>query len=256
MATVTSPRPSHPPGSLTSTPTASRAASPTPTPTPPTRRQHRAALRDYYNLKTAASAADHPSPPPHRPSDPDPDPPASELDRPDFRADAYVASVLGGPGGLEGVLAVAAGLVGEIKGLDGERKALVYDNYSKLIAATDTIRRMRDRMDPLTPATSTLGPAVAHIAETARGLVAGGGDGKGEVGEVGEGEEVERRRREKDTVRWVLGTPRRLEVMLEGGRVEDAKGDWEEIRGVLQKWGDVAGVEELRDQCGKIMSKV
>lgn len=153
------------------------------------------------------------------------------------------------------MLAVAAGLVGEIKGLDGERKALVYDNYSKLIAATDTIRRMRDRMDPLTPATSTLGPAVAHIAETARGLVAGGGDGHVD----GEGEEVEvgrRRRREKDTVRWVLGTPRRLEAMLEGGRVEDAKGDWEEIRGILQKWGDVAGVEELRDQCGKIMSKV
>ena len=31
----------------------------------------------------------------------------------------------------------------EIKGLDGERKALVYDNYSKLIAATDTIRKVR-----------------------------------------------------------------------------------------------------------------
>lgn len=32
----------------------------------------------------------------------------------------------------------------EIKGLDGERKALVYDNYSKLITATDTIRRVWD----------------------------------------------------------------------------------------------------------------
>ncbi len=31
----------------------------------------------------------------------------------------------------------------EIKGLDGERKALVYDNYSKLITATDTIRKVR-----------------------------------------------------------------------------------------------------------------
>lgn len=31
----------------------------------------------------------------------------------------------------------------EIKGLDGERKALVYDNYSKLISATDTIRKVR-----------------------------------------------------------------------------------------------------------------
>lgn len=31
----------------------------------------------------------------------------------------------------------------EIRSLDGERKALVYDNYSKLIAATDTIRKVR-----------------------------------------------------------------------------------------------------------------
>ncbi len=35
-------------------------------------------------------------------------------------------------------------LVGsEIRGLDGERKALVYDNYSKLITATDTIHKVR-----------------------------------------------------------------------------------------------------------------
>ena len=29
-----------------------------------------------------------------------------------------------------------------MRGLDGEKKALVYDNYSRLIAATDTIRRV------------------------------------------------------------------------------------------------------------------
>jgi len=35
----------------------------------------------------------------------------------------------------------------DIRGLDGERKALVYDNYSKLIAATDTIRKVRLWLD-------------------------------------------------------------------------------------------------------------
>ncbi len=147
-----------------------------------------------------------------------------------------------------------AGLVNEIRGLDGERKALVYDNYSKLITATDTIRKMRDNMDPLTPSTSTLSPAVAHIAETARGLVAraGGGDDAG----GGEGrEEGEKVKRQRDTVRWVLGTPRRLGVMIDEGRGEDAKRDWDEIRGILRKWQDVAGVQDLRDECEKIISK-
>lgn len=245
MATVTSPRPSNPSESLASTPTTSRTTSPA-----PVRRQHRAALRDYYNLKTAV---------PPNPNLSEPDVPSSELDTSDFDADAYVKSVLAGHG-LEGVLRVEAGLVNEIKGLDGERKALVYDNYSKLITATDTIGKMRDNMDPLTPTTSTLSPAVAHIAETARGLVAkagegnrgDGADGGGEGGEVG----MVRRRGQRDTVRWVLGTPSRLGVMLDEGKVEDAIKDWEEIRGLLRKWRDVAGVEELRDKCEKIMSKV
>lgn len=246
MATITFPRPSNPSESLASTPTTSRATSPA-----PHRRQHRAALRDYYNLKTAVPNDTTTAPL-------DPDAPSSELDNSDFDADAYVKSVLAGHG-LEGVLRVEAGLVNEIKGLDGERKALVYDNYSKLIKATDTIGKMRDNMDPLTPATSTLSPAVAHIAETARGLVAKAGDGKGgkEVDVCEDGEEVGKaRRRQRDTVRWVLGTPSRLGVMLDEGKVEDAKRDWEEIRGILQKWRDVAGVEELRDKCEKVMSKV
>ena len=35
----------------------------------------------------------------------------------------------------------ADGLV-DIRNLDGERKSLVYDNYNKLIAATETIRKV------------------------------------------------------------------------------------------------------------------
>lgn len=245
MATITSPRPSNPSDSLASTPTTSRTTSPA-----PPRRQHRAALRDYYNLKTAVPN----DATPNHPNLLEPDAPTSELDTSDFDADAYVKSVLAGHG-LEGVLKVEAGLVNEIKGLDGERKALVYDNYSKLIKATDTIGKMRDNMDPLTPATSTLSPAVAHIAETARGLVAKAGDGRSGMEVDGE-EGGKARRRQRDTVRWVLGTPSRLGGMLDEGKVEDAKMDWEEIRGILQKWRDVAGVEELRDKCEKVMSKV
>lgn len=40
------------------------------------------------------------------------------------------------------VLMIECGEDIEIKGLDGERKALVYDNYSKLIAATETIGKV------------------------------------------------------------------------------------------------------------------
>ena len=254
MSTITSPRPSNPPTSLTSTPTTSRTTSPA----APTRRANRTALRDYYNLKSAAPIdATAPKSPQRDSNSPVFSPKVSELDAPNFDAEAYVKAVFANQG-LEGVLRVEGGLINEIKGLDGERKALVYDNYSKLITATDTIRKMRSNMDPLTPTTSTLGPAVSYIAEMAGGL-AMEGKGKNEGGEmsgVQTGKEhEEKRKRQTDTVRWVLGTARRLGGLLDEGRREEAKRDWDEIKVLLRKWEGVAGVEEVRDECERIMGR-
>lgn len=67
--------------------------------------------------------------------------PESELDAEGFDAEGYVKGILAKEG-LEGLLRVERMLVNEIMALDGERKALVYDNYSKLITATDTIRKV------------------------------------------------------------------------------------------------------------------
>lgn len=158
--------------------------------------------------------------------------------------------------GLEGVLRVESGLINEIKGLDGERKALVYDNYSKLITATDTIRRMRANMDPLTPTTGTLGMAVGYIAEMAGGLAQIGKGREGEGGKgVGLGGDGERRKREREMVRWVLGSSRRLGLLLDGGGKEEARRDWDEVKGILEKWKEVQGVDELRDECERIMGR-
>jgi len=63
------------------------------------------------------------------------------LDREGFEAGTYVKNLLEMES-LESVLKVEGALVNEIRGLDGERKALVYDNYSKLITATDTIQKV------------------------------------------------------------------------------------------------------------------
>lgn len=44
--------------------------------------------------------------------------------------------------GLEDLLRLYTQVVGEVRALDAEKKALVYDNYSKLITATETIRKV------------------------------------------------------------------------------------------------------------------
>lgn len=143
--------------------------------------------------------------------------------------------------GLEGVLRVESGWIGEIKSLDGERKALVYEKYSKLIAATDTIRRMRDNMGPLTPATSGLSTAVEGIAEMAGGLAMEPRNGVEGIGRVedGRGKETEEKR-QRETVRWVLGAPRRLGVLVERGKRDEAERNWSEIKGLLENSQGVA----------------
>lgn len=213
---------------------------------PSAQRRNRSALRDYYGLKASAPSDTNIQAPGEDAL------PPSDLDRPGFDASSYVADVLSKES-LEGVLRVEAGLVSEVRGLNGERKALVYDNYSKLIAATDTIRSMRTNMDPLTPMTTTLEPALAHIAQTASSLNEdlkqkdGAGRAQSTGTPVAEDPKLE-------TVRWVLDSPRRLRSLLQDGQKTEAEADWAEIRTVLNDWQGVAGVDEVRRQCEESMA--
>jgi hypothetical protein len=167
MATLpsASPRPSlsllSPPSSRTSLdfspqpPSTSRAA------TNPSFRRNRTALRDYYGLKTPAGDQSSTAGGDSRSSSIDTahrdrvvsptaaaprafpvDSRLDALDREGFDAGAYVRNLLE-KDSLKALLRTENELVAEVRGLDGERKALVYDNYSKLISATDTIKKVR-----------------------------------------------------------------------------------------------------------------
>ncbi|RAR04670.1 Vps51/Vps67-like protein [Stemphylium lycopersici] len=232
-------------------------------------RRNRAALREFYGIKTAPRDAT----PDARISEettknqlgPEEDETLTELDASNFNAKAFVEGLLAREG-LQGVLKVEADLVSQIRNLDSDRKSLVYDNYSKLLSATSTIRRMRGNMDPLAPTTHTLGPAISHIAETAASLSSSLQDshqskeeGLGISIRVEQDEpdkaEAEKKRKQKETVRWVLDTPTRLQVMVGQERKEEAEKEWDEVRRILDKWKGVAGVQELREQCEAIMQE-
>lgn len=124
---------------------------------------------------------------------------------------------------------------------------------------------MRGNMDPLAPTTHTLGPAISHIAETAASLSSsmqnlqnkpeGLGINIHIQGEPKEEEETARKRRQQETVRWVLGAPRRLRDLLDQEREEEATKEWEEVSSILDKWKDVSGVEELRAACESILNE-
>ncbi|KAK3049473.1 hypothetical protein LTR09_009140 [Extremus antarcticus] len=245
MSTIASPRPSISASSRrtsTSTDTTSHA----PAVDRGSLRRNRTALRDYYGLKTAAPADARDTPPSTSTSlEYERE---SEFDKADFDTSAYISSLLAKEG-IDGVLKVEAGLISEIRSLDGEKKALVYDNYSKLIAATDTIKSMREKMDPLTPTTSTLTPAIGHIAETAATLSSDLKKSYASSGGQLDAKAQKKARSQQGTVKWVLAAPDRLRRMVQDGQRADAASEWEEVEAMLDRWSGVRGVEEVRQSC-------
>lgn len=242
MSTIASPRPSIALSSRrtsVSTDATARSVSASRLPAQGSARRNRVALRDYYGLKESQNESDSTLPPPEVEKE-------SELDRDGFDAEQYVKDMLTKES-LESILRTEASLVSETRSLDGEKKALVYDNYSKLIAATETIRKMRTNMDPLSPTTSSLTPAITHIAETSITLseTLRKQHGNAVAEERKQSLEAAKRR----TVLWVLDAPARLETLVAAGQTDEAGQQFEAVKNLLDKWKGVAGTERVRQEC-------
>lgn len=267
-----------------------RSSSPGPNST--AQRRNRAALRDYYNLKskppgpgppnprrtgsdasttsavtvTSTAAPDASTQPTDAASTPISTAP---LDDPAFEPEPYIASLLA-TSNLKTVLKVEATLVSEIRNLDGERKALVYDNYSKLIKATRTIGGMRVNMNGEERDVSgrvrvgdrrrgglsedgmrDLGERLGGVRRLAEDL---GRRVEGEAQEGAEGKRKAKEEREKrQLVRWVLDGPRRLRRLVGSGQLQEAEAEWKVLHGLLDKWEGVKGVEGTRKACDEAL---
>ncbi|ORY83283.1 Vps51/Vps67-domain-containing protein [Protomyces lactucae-debilis] len=98
-------------------------------------------LRSYYGIESSVagnSALHNQGPVGHNP----------DLDRDDFQLDEYVAKVNQTPGAKE-LLKIENELVKEIRVLNGERKALIYDNYGRILTISETIKQLRLRLDAM-----------------------------------------------------------------------------------------------------------
>ncbi|KAK4032908.1 Vps51/Vps67-domain-containing protein [Parachaetomium inaequale] len=234
------------------------------------RGSNRAALREYYNLRAAANNKPLPSTPTveitdHLDNTTTTIPSTSELDTPDFHPDTYIAHLLS-TSTLADLLRTYTRVLGEMRALDAEKKALVYDNYSKLIAATETIRRMRAAAQNSTDgiggggngggsgeALEGLVEGIYRVAVGLRGEVREGivererlrqGQAEGGEGDAGGGDG--RRERTRALAREVVKVPGRVRRLVEEGREEEARREWEAPRRLLVRWRELGlGGEEV-----------
>jgi len=260
MSTIASPRDSSVNGSRIpqiSTPTSSsrpslekpRSASSSPNRGPSNKapKRNRAALREYYNLKKAVSELNQTQAPSSSASSIHDnnslsEVTESELDSPSFNAEEYVKHVLETQS-LGELLRTYNGVLQDIRALDAEKKALVYDNYSKLIAATETIRKMRDNMGSGVGSMGmTLDPAIRSVYERAETIKSelrkGMSESQRREMEVGEEErgKVEKRRRAREVVVRVLDTPEKIRRLVSEGKEDEARTVWESSLTLLERW--------------------
>lgn len=71
---------------------------------------------------------------------------APSIDSATFDSDAYVRRLVNEMR-LDGLQGKCVEMASEIKSLDSDMQMLVYENYSKFITATDTIRRMKSNVE-------------------------------------------------------------------------------------------------------------
>jgi hypothetical protein len=248
---------------IVSTPTSSsrpslenpRSSEASPNRAPPGPKRARTALREYYNLQNQKAAEQQLNESAsevssiHDYSEVQ----ETELDREGFDAESYIKDVLENQS-LGDLLKTYNGILTDIRALDAEKKALVYDNYSKLIAATETIRKMRANMDPLNPMAKNLDPAIASIYERAnriKEVLRGSMDeaSRREM-EMSREERREKKKRDKvrEVVRGVLDMPERVRGLVEEGRMEDARQLWRNTLRILEEWQEKGvGGEDVQD---------
>ena len=108
-------------------------------------------------------------------------------------------------------------------------------------------------MDPLNPMASTLNPAITQIYNQANSIRDTIREAVPEPDlEEGKKREVQaRQQRARELAAQVLATPERLQSLVEEGKLDDAKREWEMPRRLLQTWKEKgiggADVQECLD---------
>merc|ERR550519_3221985 len=139
-------------------------------------------------------------------------------------------------------------IVRQIQGLDSDMQTLVYENYNKFIAATETIRKMRvdfrsmeEEMDQLASSMTSITAFSSNISDKLRVRR----------------QEVARLSSTNTTLQklqFVLELPQRLKESIEGGRPGQAVEDWGRAEVALARYRDMPSFLGIQEECLAIMA--
>ncbi|KAI8385779.1 Vps51/Vps67-domain-containing protein [Blakeslea trispora] len=211
------------------------------------RRQHKPRernniLRKYYGIQER-NAADIQPQEDIRPFD---------IDGNTFDASKYFASLLKNKN-LKELIEQDNQLVGapvEIREIDGDMKTLVYENYSKFISATDTIRRMKSNVENMESEMARLSDNVAQISIQSKTIHQELSGDRKKIQQLSNIHNSLKR------LQFVFDLPNRLQYCLNKKNHTQAVKYYSKASKLLNHYQHMAAFKGIERDCAQIMEKV
>jgi len=171
------------------------------------------------------------------------------IDRDGFDHDAYVTeSVRDVP--LAELQARCVSMAGEIKQLDGDMQMLVYENYSKFIVATDTVKHMRTNVDTIEGRVEELTTSVDATAAKAEAVNEKLGSHREQI------EQLNGVRALIKKLQAVFDLPAKLRTCAETGALALAVKYYVGAKPLLAKYGEEGAFAGVKQECDAAMTAV
>ena len=171
------------------------------------------------------------------------------IDRQDFDADAHVREMLETQK-LPELLEQDDSLCRDIKSLSGDMQMLVYENYSKFIAATDTIRDMKKHVGAMESEMTSLNATMAEIDGMSAAVNASLADKRAKI------DKLVRARRLLKRLEFLFELPRRLSAAAQQKQYKEAVRYYAMTEEILQRYDRVPSLKEIHKECRRIAAKI
>ena len=171
------------------------------------------------------------------------------IDSSAFDCDKYVSTLLQYKS-LEELVQRGNAMVSEIKSLDSDMQMLVYENYNKFISATDTIRKMKNRVEEMESQMVELETSMGTISSASESLDSSLSARRGQL------EKLNGAKKNLTKLQFLTDLPSRLQKCVREEAHETAVNDFRKARRILRAVGHVGSFEGIEDEATLIMKRL
>lgn len=172
-----------------------------------------------------------------------------DINSPEFDADLFVNKLVS-EASLAQLMAQEGEVVRQIQGLDSDMQTLVYENYNKFIAATETIRKMRvdfrsmeEEMEQLASSMSSITTFSSQVSDKLRTR-------RQEVAQLSSAHSTLQK------LQFILELPEKLNQSITEGRPAQAVEYWLRTELALSHYKDMPSFAGIQEDCEQIMSEL